>query len=71
METAFSLRLNAWQMIALETLVESYLGQTASTEFLASHGIPVRAGDDSMPDMHQESLAGVLEKLQAANKEQA
>ena len=45
---SYSLRLDAWQAIALEILVERCV-----------------AGE-AMPDIHKESLAVVLAKLQAA-----
>ena len=44
----YDLRLDAWQTIALETMLESYI-----------------AGEP-MPAIHKDSLAPVLEKLQAA-----
>ena len=45
---SYDLRLDAWQTIALETMLKSYI-----------------AGEP-MPDIHKDSLAPVLEKLQAA-----
>jgi hypothetical protein len=59
------LDLDTRQALALETLVKRYLAQNAGLEFLDSHDLPLIPGDEPMPDINKESLAGILAQLQA------